>query len=108
MKALQVGPAVDLRIQAIISASGNVGGFDTAIARLRSRQKLSSTHFNDHALTGKLAAYRSGVGGTTADGRTVVMVYRVTAHTVIVNMVDEHDAAYRVMREEAYSGKFED
>ena len=68
---------------------------ETAVTRLRKLQKLSSQHFNDHALLGKLAGLRSAVVGTTAENRTVVMVYRTTARSLIIYMVDEHDTAYR-------------
>mgnify|MGYP001599198926 CR=1 FL=1 len=95
MKHVQFHPPTLDRIRDLKASGADTAMLDTAVSRLRSRQKLSSRHFN-----GQLAAYRSAVVGTTADGRTVAMVYRVTARTVIVDMVDEHDAAYRVMREE--------
>ena len=56
---------------------------------------------NDHVLSGKLAGLRSAVVGITAENRAVVMVYRATARSVIIYMVDEHDAAYRSLIERA-------
>ena len=95
MKGLYKHARVDAGIEAIIAGGGDVVMLEAAVTRLRAGQKLNSPNFNDHPLAGRLAGLRSAVVGSTAERRTVVMVYRVTARAVFIYMVDEHDAAYR-------------
>jgi len=101
VRALLKHARVDICIEAILAGGGSLDMLETAVTRLRRMQKLQSPHFNDHALSGKLAGLRSAVVGTTAERRTVVMVYRTTARSVMIYMVDEHDTAYRSLIERA-------
>lgn len=98
MKRLVLAHGVEARIAELESVGPELYWFDQALEAF-ARGRALPQYLNDHALRPPLGGYRSCVVGYTADRRTVVAIYTNSPRRVVIHLVDEHDMAYREMRE---------